>query len=195
MSDDTPQTESHGSGSHWMEPLKKAYSRFLKIRGTPKEIARGFALGLFVGMSPFMGLHTAIAVPMAALFKWNKFSAALAVWISNPISAPIIYGITYYTGAKVLLIQDGYKLPHEFNLEALLYTLRSAPEIIGILMVGGIVVGLPLAGVGYYFAFKAITEYRRSLRIKLEAKKYTLSQKLKRKTPRKKKQKKKKKRR
>ncbi len=195
MSEDIPQNELRGSGNRWMEPLKKAYSRFLKIRGTPKEIARGFALGLFVGMSPFMGLHTAIAVPVAALFKWNKFSAALAVWISNPISAPIIYGITYYTGAKVLLIQDGYKLPNAFNLDALLYTLRSAPEIIGILLVGGIVVGLPLAGVGYYFAFKAITEYRKSIRIKLEVKKYTLAQKFKTKASRKKKKKKKKKRR
>ena len=30
--------------------VRKTYERFLKIRGTPKEIALGFALGLFVGM-------------------------------------------------------------------------------------------------------------------------------------------------
>jgi hypothetical protein len=137
-------------------------------------------------MTPFMGLHTAIAVPMAALFKWNKFSAALAVWISNPLSAPIIYGFTYYIGAKVLFLQDGYRLPTEFNLDALIYTLRSAPEIIGILLVGGVVVGLPLAVAGYFFALKTILEYRASIQRKLEEKKANLAKKLKRVKPRRK---------
>lgn len=183
MPDELPQNELRGSHRRWIEPFKKAYYRFLKIRGNPREIALGFALGVFVSMTPFMGLHTAIAVPLAALFKWNKFSAALAVWISNPLSAPAIYGITYYIGAKVLLIQDGYKLPVEFSLDALFYTLRSAPEIIGILTVGGIVVGLPLAVLGYYFSLKAITEYRKSIRSKLEQKKAAIAKKLKRNKP------------
>jgi len=191
MPDEFPQNELHGSRHRWMAPLKKAYYRFLKIRGNPREIALGFALGLFVGMTPFMGLHTAIAVPLAALLKWNKFSAALAVWVSNPLTAPGIYYITYHTGAKVLLIQDGYKLPTEFSLDALFYTLRSAPEIIGILLVGGIVIGLPLAVLGYYFSLKTILKYRESIHRKLEEKKATIAKKLKRNKPRKKKKKKK----
>lgn len=190
MPDELTQNESRGSRHRWMEPLKKAYYRFLKIRGNPREIALGFALGLFVGMTPFMGLHTAIAVPLAALFKWNKFAAALAVWISNPLSAPVIYGVTYFVGAKVLFIENGYQLPAEFSLDALFYILRSAPEIIGILLAGGIVVGLPLAAMGYYFALKAITEYRESIRRKIEEKKATLATKLKRRKSRNKKKKK-----
>ena len=113
------------------------------------------------------------------------------MWISNPLSAPFIYGSTYFIGAKVLLIQDGYKLPVEFSLDALLYTLRSAPEIIGILLVGGIVIGLPLAVIGYYFSLKTILEYRESIQRKLEEKKAKIAKKLKRKKPRKKKKKKK----
>jgi uncharacterized protein (DUF2062 family) len=190
MPDEFSKNERRGFRGHWLEPIKKAYYRFLKIRGNPREIALGFALGVFVGMTPFMGLHTAIAVPLAALFKWNKFSAALAVWISNPLTAPAIYGITYYTGAKVLFIQDGYKLPAEFSIDALFYTLRSAPEIIGILTVGGIVIGLPLAALGYYFSLKAILEYRESIRHKLEKKRATIAKKLKNNKPRKKKRKK-----
>jgi uncharacterized protein (DUF2062 family) len=77
----------------------KTYERFLKIRGTPREIGLGFAIGLFVGMSPTMGFQMAIAVFLAAVFKWNKISAAAAVWITNPVTAPIIYGVTYFIGA------------------------------------------------------------------------------------------------
>ncbi len=184
MLEDLPQNKPRGNFSRWTEPIKKTYFRFLKIRGNPREIALGFALGIFVGMTPFMGLHTAIAIPLAALLKWNKFSAALAVWISNPLSAPVVYGITYYIGEKVLFIQNGYKLPTEFNLDALLYTLRSAPEIIGILLVGGVVVGLPLAAAGYFFALKTIVEYRASIQRKLEEKKSKLTNKLKSARPR-----------
>ncbi|WP_419661268.1 DUF2062 domain-containing protein [Desulfosarcina variabilis] len=35
--------------------LKKLYQRFTRIRGNPREIAPGFALGLFISFSPTMG--------------------------------------------------------------------------------------------------------------------------------------------
>jgi len=85
--------------------FKKALNRFLKIRGNPREVALGMALGLFVGMTPFIGLHTVIAIFLAALFKWNKISAALGVWVTNPLTAPFIYGITYFTGKLCMGIE------------------------------------------------------------------------------------------
>jgi hypothetical protein len=49
-----------------------------------------------------MGFQTATAVFFAALFKWNKFSGAAGVWITNSVTAPFIYGMTYLVGAKML---------------------------------------------------------------------------------------------
>jgi len=172
--------ESAPKGRRWLAPLHKAYARFVKIRGNPREISLGFALGIFVGMSPFMGLHTAIAVFLAALLKWNKISAALAVWLSNPITAPVLYGITYLVGARVLAFENHYQLPHAFNLDSLLYILRSAPELIWVLVVGGIVTGVPLAIVSYFIAHLTITKYRESLRRKQAVEKAAaLAQKIK----------------
>ena len=182
--------------NRWIEPWRKAYRRFLKIRGHPREISLGFALGLFVGMSPFMGLHTAIAVLLAALFKWNKFSAALAVWISNPFSAPVIYGLTYIVGAKVLAYENSYTLPPQFDLDALLDIIRSAPDIIGVLIMGGVVTGIPLAVAGYFGAYFAIYEYRKNLQPRLKIEKATdIARKLKDRRAKRKRRKKKKKRR
>jgi hypothetical protein len=181
--------------SRWVEPWRKAYHRFLKIRGHPREISLGFALGLFVGMSPFMGLHTAIAVLVAALLKWNKISSALAVWVSNPISAPIIYPLTYLIGAKVLNYENSYTLPQHFDLGGLLDIIRGAPELIWVLIVGGIVTGIPLAVIGYFGAYFTIYEYRKNLRPKLSIEKAsTIARKIKSRKTRKKKKKKKKRR-
>ena len=87
--------------------IRKFYRRFIKIQDEPNKIALGFAFGLFVGMSPTLGIQTVIAVSLAALFRWNKISSALGVWISNPITAPFLYGITYLIGTKVLGIGGG----------------------------------------------------------------------------------------
>jgi hypothetical protein len=182
--------------NRWIVPWRKAYQRFLKIRGHPREISLGFALGLFVGMSPFMGLHTAIAVLLAALFKWNKISAAIAVWISNPFTAPVIYGLTYIAGATVMSYENSYTLPQHFDLNALLDIIRSAPDIIGVLIVGGLVTGLPLAVVGYFGAYFAIYEYRKNLQPRLNIEKATdIARKLKDRQSKRKRRKKNKKRR
>lgn len=196
MPDHTSQNQSDPEATNrWVEPWRKAYHRFLKIRGHPREISLGFALGLFVGMSPFMGLHTAIAVLLAALFKWNKISSALAVWVSNPISAPIIYGLTYLIGAKVLNYENSHTLPQNFDLDGLLAIIRGAPELIWVLIVGGIVTGIPLALIGYFGAFFAIYEYRKNLRPKLSIEKAsTIARKIKNRKTRKKKKKKRKRR-
>lgn len=162
--------------SRTVRSLKKSYDRFLKIRGTPREIAFGFALGLFVGMTPFMGFHTAIAVPMAALLKWNKISSALAVWITNPFSAPFIYGATYWVGARLIAFRTQYHVP-DLEYTGLMKALHKAPEVIGVMIVGGIVIGLPLAIAGYYLSYAGIIKYRNSLKGKLGLKKHHLVEK------------------
>jgi len=45
----------------------KAFERFIKIHGNPREIALGFALGVFVGMSPTYGFQIALGVFFAAI--------------------------------------------------------------------------------------------------------------------------------
>ena len=144
--------------------LKKNYDRFVKIRGNPREIALGFALGLFIGMSPTMGIQMYVAVLFAAILKWSKIAAAAGVWISNPITAPFLYWFTYYTGAKVLSYKINHPLPSELNLDAALLMLKQAPEILWIMTVGGIILGIPIAVAGYYFALSAVMKYRERIR-------------------------------
>jgi uncharacterized protein (TIGR03546 family) len=147
--------------------LREAYDRFLKIRGEPRDIAMGFALGLFVGMTPFMGFQTIIVLPLAALFKANKISAAAAVWISNPLTAPVLYGITYFTGAKLFgLSRIGPPPPHLENI-SLLHLFQKAPHVLNMMIVGGVVLGIPLAIAGYFFALKAVKKYRQDIKRRL----------------------------
>lgn len=150
--------------------VQRIYRRFLKIRGNPHEIALGFALGLFVGMTPFMGFQTPIAIFFAALFQWNKISSAVGVWISNPVTAPVIYGITYFVGAKItgLSISENFNCIREITVLGLL---KSTPEMLIAMVLGGIITGIPIAVTGYFFSFSAVKKYQDDIKVKLVEKK------------------------
>ncbi len=171
--------------NRFLSPLYKAYKRFLKIRGQPREIALGFSLGLFVGMTPFIGLHTVIAVPLASLFKWNKISAAIAVWFTNAATAPVIYSLTYLVGARIMGIQKGFSWADFNSFSSAYHLILKAPEIVWAMIVGGVVLGLPLAIAGYYIIFIVLQRYQEDIKIKLEKSKQKLAQR--RKRPKKKK--------
>ena len=155
--------------------IRKTYERFLKIRGTPREIALGFALGLFVGMSPTMGFQMAIAVFLAALLKWNKISAVAAVWITNPVTAPIIYGVTYFVGVSIIGM-PGIKLhPEAFSVTSFITFFKQTPRIFWAMTLGGAVIGIPLAIAGYVMAYSAVDKYQRDIRLKLVEKKQQIT--------------------
>ncbi len=101
----------------YIRQLKLNIVRFLRLRGTPDEIAKGLALGIFIGMTPTFGMQMLIAVVFAFLLKENKLAAALGVWITNPLTAPFIYALEYESG-RLLLRMPRLHLPHEFSLSA-----------------------------------------------------------------------------
>jgi uncharacterized protein len=147
--------------------LKKVYTRFLKIRGEPKEIALGFSVGILVGMTPAMGFHTVIAVFFATLFKLNKVSAAMAVWITNPFTAPFIYSMNYLVGAKAMGLTRAYRLSDELSSSTFIEMIKKTPEIFKAMTIGGLIIGIPLSLIGYYFIYSAISKYQDNIKMKL----------------------------
>lgn len=90
--------------------------RFLRLRGTPDEVAKGVSLGIFVGMTPTFGFQMLIALFFAWLLRENKVAAVLGVWVTNPITAPFIYAAEYETG-RFLLGMDRLSFPSELSFE------------------------------------------------------------------------------
>lgn len=144
-----------------------AYRRFLAIRGEPREVAAGLALGVFIGMSPFMGLQLGTAVLLAALFRINKIAAGLGVFITNPVTAPFIYYLTYLAGSLFYHPESGSDPSAHMAAGTVLGLLEKAPDILLTLIIGGIVLGLPLAIVAYRVSLSAILTYREKLKEKL----------------------------
>ncbi len=170
-----PENNNGKSRKRLFLSTQKAYERFLKIRGNPHEIALGFALGLFVGMAPCMGIQTIIAVFFASFFKWNKISAAVGVWISNPVSAPFLYGLTFYVGSLITGITESFRPVGIFDFSYLYQIILKARELFWTLTLGGIIVGLPVAVMGYYLSYIAVKRYQDDIKQKIAKQKERLA--------------------
>lgn len=140
--------------------LKAFYIRFLKIRGTPEQISLGIALGIFIGMTPFMGFHTIAAITLASVFGWSKIAAGIGLFVTNSITAPIIYSFTYQLGSKIIGYSDPGKLASLFKEDGFITLIKSSPMIIADLLVGGAIIGIPLSIVGYYVTFELVKSAR-----------------------------------
>jgi len=78
---------------------KYLYLRFLRLGGSPEEISRGVAVGLFVGLIAPIGLQTIIVLPLAFLLKAKKLPAIVFTWLTNPYTIIFIYPVQCYLGS------------------------------------------------------------------------------------------------
>ena len=126
--------------------------RFVRLRGLPEEIAKGVALGIFIGMTPTFGFQMGIALAFAYLLKENRLAAVLGVWITNPATAPVIYAIEYEMG-RILLGLPRVGLPNELSIKA--YT-ELGWNILGPMWVGGLVAGVILGALSYFITLRMV---------------------------------------
>jgi len=139
-------------GIGFVRQSKLMLTRFVRLRGLPEEIARGMALGIFVGMTPTMGLQMPIGLACAWLLKQNRIAAVLGVWVTNPATAPFIYGVEYEVGRR-LLGMDYVAFPDELTLESVT---QMGWEVVAPLWLGGILAGLLLAPVAYWMTLRLV---------------------------------------
>lgn len=140
--------------------LRRFQNRFFRLNGSPGEIARGFALGLLIGMTPFWGTHIILSLGFTSLFGWNRVAAVAGVNITNVFTAPLIYPITYWVGLKLTGFSNGARLPARLDWATLLDLFKESPRILGDMTTGGIVLGLPLAIAGYWVVLRGVRLYR-----------------------------------
>lgn len=79
------------------------YSRYMllkldKLKGTPYSIAAGFACGVAISFTPFVGFHMLLAAITAFIIRGNILSSAFGTVMGNPWTFPIIWPTILFTG-------------------------------------------------------------------------------------------------
>lgn len=152
------------------------YIRFIRLRGEPDAIARGIAIGVFIGITPTIPLHTALSLLFAMIFKGSKIGALLAATIaSNPLTIFPLYYLSWRIGNLLT--------PYNLSWERIQQTLNIllgdvsfmekltainglGQEAIIVMVLGGVVLALPFSVASYFAGLHFFTALRKRKKLK-----------------------------
>lgn len=133
-----------------MKKLKELYHKLIHSHASPGEVAWGFAIGVFVAMTPTLGLHMILAIALCAVFKKNEIATVLGTWVVNPLTLFPCYWLTFKTGLLLL----GRPLDQDLSARAIRDIFHLGGKIILPLSIGGIVIGILAAFLSYFLVVR-----------------------------------------
>ena len=90
------------SQSRWWASPRAMLRSLLTIDDTHHSIALGTAIGVFIGLTPTVGIQMMLvgllAVCTYRLFQFNRVAALITVYVSNPLTTIPIYYFAYWVG-------------------------------------------------------------------------------------------------
>jgi uncharacterized protein (DUF2062 family) len=91
--------------------IRRWLDTLLHIEDTPERTAAAFALGVFFGFSPFLGIHTILALAFAFFLNLNRVAILLGVYSNLPLVIAPYYASVTMIGAKI----TGHRPPPGFR--------------------------------------------------------------------------------
>lgn len=71
-----------------------------------------FSLGVFLGFSPLIGIHTLVALGLAYMLRLSKIGMLVGVYTNSPWLFVPYYGFATWFGVKITGMPEGTTLPH-----------------------------------------------------------------------------------
>lgn len=150
------------------------YRRFIKpvvtAHDTPHAVALGMAVGIFVALTPTIGIQMMVAAFIATLLGANRLVAIAMVWLSNPLTAAPMYWFDHYLGIQ---FTGGETLGLDFVNERIAQIgLTNWWSIVDVLsgevfwpmLIGGLIFGLVVALPLYPVSLWALKSRQRRIR-------------------------------
>ena len=92
----------------WLDQL-------LHTHDTPQRTAAAYAIGVFFGFSPFLGLHTVLGLVVAFAFSLNRVAVLLGIYSNLPWILPAYYSLATLLGATLLRVDVPPGLLQDFK--------------------------------------------------------------------------------
>jgi len=150
--------------------------KFTRLKGDPKSLAWGTAIGTFLGITPTIPFHTVSVLFITFITRTSTIAGFLATLV---VCNPLTYVPQYYFST----ILGNMLTPYDFNWErikSVLDVLLSKPgfnesikilgelgsEAVIVLLVGGVVLALPFSIASYFLSLRLFIKVREKRRKK-----------------------------
>lgn len=91
----------------WRRSLRYFGKRVLRLSDSPHAIALGFAFGVGVSWTPFVGFHFVMSAVLAYFLGGNVVASALGTVVGNPLTFPAMWWLAYELGHLMLGTESG----------------------------------------------------------------------------------------
>lgn len=129
------------------------------IKESPHRMATAFAIGVFIGMSPLLGIHTVLGLLVAWLFRLNRLITLVGVYVTNPWTIVPIYSFGTWFGAKMIGM-DNIIPVIDWSHVTLLGFFREFRPLLFPFVIGSTAIGIVSAIMGYFILYHAVKKYR-----------------------------------
>lgn len=136
------------------EQIKQRLKAILALDSHPGHIAAGFAVGVFISVTPFFGIHTPMAIAAALIFRLNKLTTITGAWVNTPLTVLPVLAASYKLGEWLLCLE-----PRSFNIKELSWV--AIKPYANAILLGSSIIGLLAAIAGYFLCYFLVIRFRR----------------------------------
>lgn len=133
----------------------------LSLDVSPRVLAKASALGALIGISPYIGTQTYIALFVSSYFNLPVYPLMIGVYITNPITIPFIFAFTTKVGLILLGMDSSFTFDWDNVTLSLLFEAGKTlfiPFIVGTHFVG--IISAVLTYFIIYFIAKRYKVYK-----------------------------------
>jgi len=134
--------------------IRDRLRQVIRLSESPHKIALAFAAGVFIGMSPLLGLHTLIGFAVVWIFRLNPFAVLAGVYITNPWTIVPIYTFSTWVGTQCLGLEQMIPEIDWSNL-SLINLLNDLEPLLMPFIVGTFMIGTLASIISYIVIYKA----------------------------------------
>ena len=146
--------------------LSALYDKIVKEQKPASFIARGWALGVFVGSIVPFGFQIYISLPLSFLFRCSKIGALTGTLITNPVTIIFLYPAQCWVGSRIMgkglsweMISDAFKEVLSKQDWATLMELSG--HLIASFFIGGVLLAAVVTPATYFGVLAMVRAYRR----------------------------------
>lgn len=101
----------------WIRVLQYYRHRMGRLPGSAYYVAAGFASGVAISFTPFVGLHMLLSLLLAKVLRASFIASAFGTIIGNPWTFPFIWVLVYKVGTFLIGEGVGVEMPENLTFD------------------------------------------------------------------------------
>jgi len=155
--------------SSWTEKSRRLfrfyYNKAIREPGTPEYVARGWAIGMFIGFAVPFGLQLVVSIPLSFLLKGSKLGATVGTLATNHFTIFVIYPFQCWLGSWLIgnplsLAEISSELEQVLKEQDYQTLFGLGRDLVVSFFIGGFLLAFISTPICYYLVKNMVIQYR-----------------------------------